>query len=115
MQAAVYADGSTAGAPEKVALLLGRRRTNLETTRELIRRIEKAGAAEDARTDLNNWTAGMAPVSRAQRFAAAGVNQAAAQQLIAETSRALAAGDAAPIIARLRSSEAVLAAAKPAQ
>ena len=113
MRAAVYADGSTAGVPARVTLLLGRRKALLETTREAIRRIEKAGSAEAARADLTQWSSGMTPVPRNQRFAAAGVNQTAAQQLIGETVRSLT-GDTASVLARLRASEAQLAAAKPA-
>src|SRR6185369_5875730 len=42
MRAALYADGSTAGVPEKIAQLLDRRRIMLETVRQVILRMESA-------------------------------------------------------------------------
>jgi hypothetical protein len=45
IQAALYADGTSSGIPEKVAQFIDRRRFMLETTRELIRRIEKGQTA----------------------------------------------------------------------
>src|SRR5258708_11397501 len=42
MQAALYADGSVSGNPEKIKQLIAHRSLTLETTRELIRRIETA-------------------------------------------------------------------------
>src|SRR5437773_2212117 len=42
MQAAIFADGSTAGIPERIELLIGRRRATLVSIRELIGRFEKA-------------------------------------------------------------------------
>ncbi len=42
VQAAIYADGSVSGNPEKIKQLIERRSLRLETTRELIRRIEKS-------------------------------------------------------------------------
>lgn len=45
LRAAVFADGSSAGIPEKVAQFVERRRFTLETTRELIHRLESAQAA----------------------------------------------------------------------
>src|SRR5260370_16091535 len=42
IQAAIYADGTTSGIPAKVTQFIDRRRAVLDTTRELIRRIESA-------------------------------------------------------------------------
>ncbi len=42
VQAALYADGSVSGNPEKIKQLIAHRSLTLETTRELIRRIETA-------------------------------------------------------------------------
>jgi len=52
MRAALYADGSSAGIPEKVAQVVARRRTVLETTRELIDRLEKARSAGASKTTV---------------------------------------------------------------
>ena len=46
LQAALYADGSSSGVPEKVALLIASRRAQLETARELIARLNAAIAKE---------------------------------------------------------------------
>ena len=114
VRAAVYADGSTAGLPERIEMLLGRRRAVLETTRELIRRIEKAGSADAAKADLAQWAGSLPPINRARRYAGAGVNQSAAAALIEDTVKALGGGDTAQVLVKLRASERSLAAAKPA-
>lgn len=113
MRAAVYADGSTAGIPEKITLLLGRRKAVLATTRELIQRIEKAGNAAAAKADLEQWAGSLPPVSRVRRFRAEGINQLASAALISETAKALGGGDTAGALARLRASEKSLASARP--
>src|SRR3984957_1731445 len=48
LTAAVYADGTTAGQPEKVAQLVARRKAMLATARELIGHLEKAKASGTA-------------------------------------------------------------------
>ncbi len=59
MQAAIYGDGTSAGVPDKVGQFVERRRRVLETTRQLIDRIEKAqsGAMDKAAllADLEAW------------------------------------------------------------
>jgi hypothetical protein len=63
--AAVYADGETAGAPEKVKHILDLRRGRLENTREIIARIEKDqkdGKDKDAIVaDLRQWATTIVP------------------------------------------------------
>jgi hypothetical protein len=113
MRAAVYADGTAAGVPEKVTLLLGRRKAVLATTRELIQRIEKASNAAAAKADLEQWAGSLPAISRVRRFRAEGIDQAASAALIADTAKALGAGDTAPVLARLRASEKSLASARP--
>jgi hypothetical protein len=51
LQAAIFADGSTAGTPAKVARILESRRSRLAGTRELIARIEKGASP----ADLKQW------------------------------------------------------------
>jgi hypothetical protein len=108
MRAAIYAGGATAGLPDRIEWLLARRRTLLETTRELIRRIEKAADAAAAKADLTQWSDGMPPVSRANRNTSVGFNQAAAKGAIAQAVRELEAGDTARVLARLKTQERVL-------
>ena len=52
MQAVLYADGSSSGVPEKVALLNTRRAAKLKATRELIARIEKAQSSATSKASL---------------------------------------------------------------
>jgi hypothetical protein len=68
VRAAVYADGSASGNPESIKLFIDRRKTRLETTRELIRRI---GIAQSNGTlkpgiveSLKQWSASLGPVSQ---------------------------------------------------
>jgi hypothetical protein len=60
MQGSIYADGGTAGAPQKVEQLLARRRAVLDTTRELIGRLEHGATA----ADLKQWAGGVKPPAR---------------------------------------------------
>ena len=63
--AAVYEDGATAGAPDRIKEILDRRKARLETMREIIQRIGKARAAgkdKDAIVaELREWSNSMAP------------------------------------------------------
>lgn len=113
LRAAIYADGSTAGDPERIEALIGRRRTALETTRELIRRIGKAGTADAARSDLTQWSEGMPALTRANRNAPAGFNQMVAKSLIADAVKSLQSGDTATVLTRLQSFERTLVDSKP--
>src|SRR5450759_4803617 len=68
MQAALYAGGATAGIPEKVAQLLDRRRATLDTTRQLIARVEKAQAEGTPKpaliASLRQWADTLQPAGR---------------------------------------------------
>ena len=114
MQAAIFADGTTAGVPAKVTQLIERRRALLETTRELIRRYEKGQDKAAVVADLQQWIAGMPAISRANRNSQAAISQSAAQGLIGETGRDLGSHSVEEVVARLRESEKLLAASKPA-
>jgi hypothetical protein len=105
LTAAIFADGSTAGAPEKVTQFIERRKAVLETTRELIRRIEKGAT----KADLMQWADSLQPVGKVKPNAQPVINQAAARALVIETAAKL--DDALP---RLRAAEKALAASKPA-
>lgn len=114
LRAAIYADGSTAGVADRVEWLIGRRRTLLETTREIIRRVEKAGSAAAAKADLVQWSEGMPRLTRANINTPAGFNQAVAKSAIADAVRALDGGDAVVVVTRLKMVEERLASLKPA-
>ena len=112
VQAALYADGSSSGIPEKAAQLVERRRSLLETTSELIRRIEKAQSKDAMIADLDQWTAGMPPLGKNNRTQAA-INQAAARGLIAASVAQLREHSLEEALAALRASERALLASKP--
>ena len=110
MQAAIYADGSTAGIPEKVTQLIGRRRAVLAATREAIQRLEKGQTV----ADLRQWSEGMPPISRAQRNSQAAIDQGAAKGVITETAGKINSSGTEGALAWLRAREKALAASKPA-
>ena len=111
--AAIYADGSSAGAPEKVAMFVERRRAVLETTRELIGRIGKTPSKPDLIAALKQWAEALQPQGRNTRTQAA-VNQIASRSLVLETAAEIESSTIEQAVATLRSSEKRLAASKPA-
>jgi hypothetical protein len=118
MQAALYADGSSSGVPEKVTQLVQRRRIALETTRELIRRVEKAQSAATPKatlvTDLKQWADSMPPLAKADRSSTGAMEQAATRALVAQTLAKLDAQSLEEVLTGLRASERLLVASKPA-
>lgn len=118
LQAALFADGSSAGVPEKIAQLVERRRFTLGTIRELISRIEKAQAASTTKADLSaglkQWLESLQPARRANPTAQATIDQAAARGAVADTVTWLDAHSIAETLVRLRTSERALVASKPA-
>lgn len=117
LQAALYADGSTAGNPEKAAQLIERRRFVLEITREAIRRMEKAKSAATARdaliAELKGWADALPPAGKVSRNSQAAINQAAGRALIGELAAGLASHSIGEALAGLRASERALGASKP--
>ena len=117
MRAAIYADGSTGGIPGKVAQLIERRRHSLETTRELIRRFEKARtdgtSKETLAAELREWAESMPPVRRAERNTQRAINQAAAQEQITDAASRLGGGSLDATLAQLGEAERLLASSKP--
>lgn len=117
MQAALYADGTSAGIPEKVTQLIERRRSVLETTRELIRRFEKAQSAGTAKAafiaELKQWADSIPPPGRTNRNSQAAINNTAARGLIAGTADRLDSRPLDDALNTLRASERALAASKP--
>jgi hypothetical protein len=115
MQAAVYADGTSAGIPEKASQIIERRRAILETTRELIRRCEKAKTDGVAKTalaaDLKQWAASLQPAGKGNR---ASVSQAATRAVVADTAASLESQSLEHALEVLHASERTFAASKPA-
>jgi len=117
VQAAIYADGATAGVPERIAQLLDRRRFLLDTTRELIRRIEKAKAdgwnKVAVESDLRQWSDSLPPQGRQRQVTQQSIDQQAGRERIAETISALNAQSFDEVVAKLRTAEDSLASSKP--
>jgi hypothetical protein len=117
MRAALFADGTSAGIPEKVTQLVERRRFILETTRELIRRLEKAQSAGTAKaaliTDLKQWGESMQPPGKARQSQTT-INQLAARGVIGETISQMEGNSLDSALGKLRGAERSLAASKPA-
>ena len=118
LQAAIYADGSSAGKPEKIAQLIEHRRVMLEATRGLIGRIEKAKSSGTDKSallaDLKQWAGSMPEPARRDRFRAAGVNQSDTRNLVERTAARLETHSLEDVLAGLRTSERALATSKPA-
>jgi hypothetical protein len=109
MQAAVFADGSTAGAPEKVSAILERRKTTLATVRELITRLEKGQSA----ADLKQWSDDLPPIPRNRARSQEAVNQNEVRSVIGKAAARLASEGNEKTLAQLRAIEQMVAAGKP--
>lgn len=108
MQAALYAGGSSAGTPEKIAQLTGLRRTTLETTRELIARLEKGVAA----TDLRAWAESLPLPTRQERGTPAALTKSTKRDVVFGCIGQLEKNSVAGVLASLKASERALASAK---
>jgi hypothetical protein len=98
MQAAIFADGSTAGIPGKIAQLIDRRRVLLDTTRDLVSRLSSAADKPAALAALRQL-AGSAPAAR--------------RPAIGRVLDSLEHGSLESTLANLRKTESALAASKP--
>jgi hypothetical protein len=109
MQAALYADGTSSGIPEKVTQLIERRRFTLETMRTLIERLEKAQSTGTPKAsliaDLKQWADGLQPAGKVKRDSQLAINQAAARTLIADTAASLDGHSIEETLAVLRASQ----------
>jgi hypothetical protein len=118
--AAIYQDGATVGAPDKLKEIMGRRKMRLDTARELIQRIEKAQADKKEKeaivAELREWGNSLVPVARvgALRPAAADPAKAAARIIILTAASKINAQGIDVELTELKKTEAELAASKPA-
>ncbi len=118
LQAAVYADGTMSGIPEKAAQIVERRRFVLDTTRKLIERLDKASAAGTPKSDvileLKHWSDSLPPTGRPKRGSQEAINQTAGHELITEICGKLNTVSMQDTLAGLRASESATAQSKPA-
>ena len=114
MTAAVFADGSTAGVPEKITQVIERRRATLQTIRELIARAGKASSKDALIADLKQWSDSMPPPTRANARSQAAINQGASKLMISSARNHLGTESMEKVLTDLRVMERFLAATKPA-
>lgn len=109
MQAAVFADGSTAGVPERVPVLVERRKQLLATVTELVARLSKAEAAGQsgaaAAEDVKKWADSIAGPTRSNRAKQEGIVAAAVKGRIEAAAVALERGSVPAVLAKLRAEE----------
>ena len=109
LTAAIFEDGSTAGAPEKVAQFIERRKAVLETTRELIKRLEKGAT----KAELQQWADSLQPVGKVKQNSQPVINQNASRELVLGTIGKIDSLSAVGALEKLRASEKALVASKP--
>jgi hypothetical protein len=118
IQAAVYADGTTAGVPEKVAQFIDRRRFSLETVRDLIHRVELAQAQnvpkETAAASLKRSAEFMLLPPGADKASQVSINQFAGRTLFFETAGYMDGHSLDETLARLHAWEKAFVGSKPA-
>jgi hypothetical protein len=118
LTAAIYADGTSAGAPEKVAQLVERRKAMLAATRDLIARLDKARVASADKAalaaELKQQAEALPSLTRSTQKSQAAINQSAAKNATSEAAAYLGGHSIDATLSALRAAEAKLAASKPA-
>jgi hypothetical protein len=118
LTAAIYADGTSAGAPEKVAQLVERRKAMLVATRELIARLDKARTAHTEAAalvaELKQEADALPKLTRSTQKSQAAINQSAVKNVTSQAAVHLGGHSIDETISALRAAEAKLAASKPA-
>jgi hypothetical protein len=116
--AAIYADGATAGVPEKITQLVERRRFVLKTTREIIQRLEQARAggmpAASVAAALTQRADALPALTKGTQNSQDAINQSGAKSLMKETASHLSEQTIEQMLTVLHASEAALALSKPA-
>jgi hypothetical protein len=117
IQAALYADGTVAGVPDRVAQFVERRRFALKTIRELMGRLERAKAEGTANAvvaaSLRQWIESMPQIPRSKRNSQEATNQSAAAELVSKTAISLGSQSLDEVRSALRDAERKLASSKP--
>jgi hypothetical protein len=114
LTAAIYADGSSAGTPEKITQLIERRKALLAATRELIGKLQKAKSPADAAGELKQQAEALPALTRSTQNSQPAINQSAAKTLTAETASQLGSHSVEETVSWLRAIETRLASSKPA-
>jgi len=103
--AALYADGSSAGDPAKVAMLEARRKTIADTAKEAVRRIEEARQAGKDKAaiaaGLKEWAESIELPAKANRLSPEAVNRTAARSTASKAAAYLSGHSIEETIAHL--------------
>jgi len=117
IQAAVYADGSTAGVPEKVAELIERRRFTLQTVRDAIERIQKGQAANLSKdaivTILKHAAEFMQPTRKSALPPQVAIDRAAGSWLLSQVATRMEKEPVKDTLEKLQAWASELAESKP--
>jgi len=114
--AALFVDGSSSGAPDKISQIIEHRRMMLKATREAIQRLDKAKSAGKPAliADLKQWEASIPEPVRKYRYRAAEINQADTKSFIIGIEKKVETGSVDSALTELHASEKAMAASKPA-
>ena len=117
LRAAIYADGTTAGLPEKIAQLLARRQFTLDTVRDVIRRVE---LGQQTKTPKDTLTANLRQAIEFMtlppgfdKSSQVAINQSAGRAVLTEAAGYLDMHSPEDTITRYRGLEKTLADSKP--
>lgn len=117
IQAAIYADGSTAGVPDRVQTLIERRRIMLQTIQDLRRRLTISQEARDSKehvaATLRQATESMVVRSTGKTSLEA-MRQTVGKSLFVDTAKDVESHSVAEAAARLAAREKALKESKPA-
>lgn len=106
LTAALFADGSSAGVPERVAQIVDRRRVLKDTTQEVIARLQKAKAdskpKSEVAADLKQWADSLQPARRVNRMSSEAIHQAAARGVVEQAAKLLESHSVEETLAKLR-------------
>ena len=106
LTAALFADGSSAGVPERATQIVDRRRVVKDTTREVIARLQKAQADSkpkaEVAADLKQWADSLQPARRVNRMSSEAIHQAAARGVVEQAAKLLESHSVEETLAKLR-------------
>jgi hypothetical protein len=118
LTAAIYADGTSTGAPEKVAQLVERRKAMLVATRELIAKLDTAQRAKalaaTLAAELRQKADALPSLTRSTQKSQDAINRSAVKNVTSEMAIYLGGHSINETLSTLRAAEAKLVASKPA-
>lgn len=118
LTAAIYADGTSAGVPEKVTQLVERRKATLVATRQLIAKLDDAikanTPAATLAVELQQQADALPKLTRSTQKSQTAINQSAVKNATAQAADYLSGHSIDQTLSALHAAEAKLVASKPA-